>query len=129
MDLEGGVLAGSGTVSAQVQNTAEIDVGAPGFPGTLTVNGDYTQTSTAILVVEIGGPNPGTDFDQLNITGQATLDGTLTVNLIKGFEPNHGDRFVVLTFGLGAGVFANLNGDGPAFTPSFDPTDVTLVAN
>jgi hypothetical protein len=35
----------------------------------------------------------------------------------------------VLAFSSGAGVFATVNGDGPLFTPSYDPMDVTLVAN
>jgi hypothetical protein len=129
VDLEGGVLGGSGTVQANVLNNAEVDVGQPGSPGLLTIVGDYTQTAGGVLVVEIGGPNAGTDFDQLAVTGQATLDGTLTVNLINGFVPNSGDSFEVLTFGSGTGAFATVNGDGPLFTPSFDPTDVTLAAN
>jgi hypothetical protein len=129
VDLEGGVLAGTGVINANVLNNAEVDVGAPGSPGILTVVGDYTQTAGGVLVVESGGPNPGSDFDQLGITGQATLDGTLTVNLINGFQPNTGDSFTIMTFGSGSGVFANLEGAGPAFTPSYDPTDVTLVAN
>jgi hypothetical protein len=80
-------------------------------------------------VVEIGGPNPGTAFDQLNITGQGTLDGTLTVNLINGFVPNSGDGFAVVSFGSGTGAFAAITGAGGLFTPSFDPGDATLVAN
>jgi hypothetical protein len=129
VDVEGGVLAGSGVINANVMNNAELDVGRPGSPAVLTILGDYTQTSGGALVVEIGGPGAGTGFDQLEITGQATLDGTLTVQLINGFVPPSGDRFPVLTFGSGTGAFATLNGDGPLFTPSFDPTDVTLVAN
>jgi hypothetical protein len=129
VDLEGGVLAGTGVINATVLNNAELDLGQTGSPGILTIVGDYTQSSGGALVVEIGGPNPGTGFDQLNITGQANLDGTLTVNLINGFVPHTGDSFQVLSFGSGTGTFATLNGDGPLFTPSFDPTDVTLVAN
>src|SRR5262249_38228662 len=110
VDLEGGVLGGTGTVQASVLNNAEVDVGQPGSPGVLTIVGDYTQAAGGVLVVEIGGPNPGTDFDQLPITGQATLDGTLTVNLINGFVPNAGDSFPVLTFGSGTGVFATIDG-------------------
>ena len=79
-------------------------------------------------MVEITGHNPGIDFDQLAITGQATLDGTLTVHL-NGFVPNSGDQFAILTFASGSGMFATINGDRPAFTPSYDATDVTLVAN
>jgi hypothetical protein len=129
VDLEGGVLAGSGVINANVLNNAEVDVGQAGSPATLTIVGDYTQTAGGDLVIEVGGLNAATDFDQLNITGQAALDGTLTVHLINGFVPQTGDGFQVLTFGSGTGTFATLNGDGPAFTPSFDPTDVTLVAN
>jgi hypothetical protein len=128
VDLEGGVLGGTGTVLANVLNNADVDVGQPGCPGVLTIVGDYTQTTSGILVIEIGGPNAGTDFDQLAVTGQATLDGTLTVNL-TGFGPNSGDSFPVLTFGSGTGVFASVDGDGPLFTPSYDAMDVTLVAN
>jgi hypothetical protein len=129
VDLEGGVLAGTGVINADVLNNAEVDVGRPGCPGVLTITGNYTQTSGGVLVVEVGGPNPGTDFGQLAVTGRAALDGTLTVHLINGFVPNSGDGFQVLTFHSGSGTFATVDGDGPAFTPSYDPTDVTLVAN
>ena len=129
VDLEGGTLSGTGVINGSVLNNAELDVGQPGSPGTLTIVGDYTQTSGGNLVIEIGGPGAGTDFDQVNITGQASLDGTLTVNLINGFVPHSGDSFTVMTFGSEMGTFATLSGDGPLFTPSFDPTDVTLVAN
>jgi hypothetical protein len=129
VDLEGGVLGGTGTVDANVLNNAEVDVGQPGSPGVLTIVGDYTQAAGGVLVIEVGGPNVGTDFDQLAVTGQAALDGTLTVNLTGGFVPSSGDRFQVLTFGSGTGAFATVDGDGPLFTPSYDPMDVTLVAN
>jgi hypothetical protein len=129
VDLEGGVLSGTGVINANVLNNAEVDVGQPGSPGSLTIVGDYTQTGGGDLVIEIGGFNPGTGFDQLNITGQATLDGTLTVHLINGFVPESGNGFAVVTFGSGSGAFASLTGDGPLFTPSFDPVDVTLVAD
>jgi hypothetical protein len=129
VDLEGGVLSGTGVINASVLNNAELDVGQHNSPGILTIVGDYTQTPGGVLVIEIGGVNPGTDFDQLNITGQAMLDGTLRVNLINGFQPNSGASFTIITFGSESGVFATTNGDGPLFTLSFDPGDVTLVAN
>jgi hypothetical protein len=127
--LDGGTLAGSGRVNADVRNNAEVEVGGSGATGILTVNGNYTQTAGGVLRVRIGGLTPGADFDQLNITGQATLDGTLTVSLTGGFVPNGGDSFTIMTFGSGSGAFARIDGDGPAFTPSYDPGDLTLVAN
>jgi hypothetical protein len=129
LDLEGGILAGTGVINATVLNNAEVDVGQPGSPGTLTIVGDYTQTAGAVLVIQIGGRNPGTNFDQLNVTGQATVDGTLTVNLINGFRPERGDSFTIMTFGSGTGTFANINGDGPSFSPFYNPDDVILVVN
>jgi hypothetical protein len=129
VDLEGGVLAGTGVISGSVLNNAEVDVGQPGAPGTLTIAGDYTQTSGGVLMIEIGDPSSGTSFDQLTVTGQAVLDGTLTVHLINGFQPPSGDSFQVLSFGSGSGTFTTIDGDGPLFTPSYDPTDVILIAN
>jgi hypothetical protein len=63
VDLEGGVLTGAGVINGDVLNNAELEVGQPGAPGVLIIVGNYTQTSGGVLVVEIGGPNPGTDFD------------------------------------------------------------------
>ena len=37
------------------------------------------------------------EYDQLNVTGSAKLNGTLKVYLINGFIPAAGDSFVVLT--------------------------------
>jgi len=63
----------------------------------------------------------------LNITGQATLDGTLTV--INGFQPDSGDSFQIMTFGSRSGTFATINGDGPSFEARYNDTDLNLVAN
>ena len=129
VDLQGGELSGSGTIAASVQNAALIVVGESGAPGLLSITGDYTQTSSGVLTVEIGGYNAGTDFDQLAIGGTANLDGTLNVSLINGFTPLSGDSFQVLTFATLNGTFASTNLD-PAFSnpPTYDATDVTVQA-
>ncbi len=135
LDLEGGVLNGAGTLQGTVLNNAEIDVGQPGSPGVLMVTGDYSGSGT--LVIEIGGTNPGSDFDQLTIGGQATFaSGTLTVNLINGFQPNpsNPDSFQVMTFGAhdpadDFAVYNGLNlGNGLSLTPTYDSGSLTLVA-
>jgi hypothetical protein len=124
----GGTLSGIGTVRAAVFNAGRIEVGTPDTVGTLTIDGDYTQTASGSLVIRFGGATPGSDFDQLVVTGRATLDGSLTVYLRDGFRPDRGDPFTVLTFGSVAGQFATLEGDGSLFTTEYDPGDVTLVA-
>jgi hypothetical protein len=131
VEIQRGRLAGPGTINGNVRvdDSSEVDVGGPGFPGVLTINGDYTQTALAVLVVRLANTTPGLGFDQLNVTGQATLDGTLRVNLILGFMPNSGDSFTIFTFGSSTGAFAGFQGDVALFTVNFDANDVTLVAN
>jgi hypothetical protein len=126
--LEGGVLVGPGTIDADVQNAATVDVGAPGSPGILSIGGNYIQTGSGVLKVQIGGTSAGVTFDQLDVTGQAALNGTLTVNLINGFVPTSGKSFEILTSSADTGAFTILNGAGGQFTPHFDASDVTLVA-
>jgi hypothetical protein len=131
VDLEGGILSGSGTIAASLQNAAEIDIGTIEAAGSLTIAGDYTQTSTGMLTLKIGGYNPGTDFDQLNVSGTATLDGTVNITLLNGFVPTPGDDFQVLTFGTVTGDFTNYNGldlgGGLSLAPVYDSNSLTLV--
>jgi hypothetical protein len=127
--VSGAVLSGSFTINGNVTSDGEIDVGGVGAVGLITINGNFTQTSNGVLNIEIGGYGAGTGYDQLAITGTATLDGTLNASLLNGFTPTSGDNFQILTFASMSGVFATTNLD-PAFVnpPTYDATDVTLVA-
>jgi hypothetical protein len=131
VDLEGGILSGSGTIAASVQNAAEIDIGSIDAAGLLTITGNYTQISAGVLSLKIGGYNPGTDFDQLSVYGTATLDGTVNISLFNGFVPTLGDGFQVLTFGAVTGDFATYNGldlgGGLSLAPVYDSNSLTLV--
>ena len=49
-----------------------------------------------LVDVQLGGVNE-IDYDKLNVTGSAKLNGTLKVYLTNGFIPAAGDSFVVLT--------------------------------
>ncbi len=104
---------------------------------TLTVSGssntgDYNQTAGGVLNMNIGGPAPGTDYDQLNFLNQATFDGTLNITLINGFSPMVPSSFQVVTFGSVVGKFATINGlktcAGAFMVPVYYPTSLTLVA-
>lgn len=75
---------------------------APGkSPGTTTVDGDYTQLSSGIFEVEINGLVQGSEHDWLNITGNATLGGTLDVDLFNlgsgSFTLGEGNVFDILS--------------------------------
>jgi hypothetical protein len=124
--IGGGLLTGYGSVYGDVTNSGEVLPGEDGSPGALTITGNYTQTSTGLLEIEIGDPS-AVGFGQLAIGGAAALDGTLDVTLLYGYMPNSGDSFPVLYFGSGSGTFAHVTGDGPLFSVNYDPNDVTLV--
>jgi hypothetical protein len=55
------------------------------------------------------GGVPGTDFDQLLVTGDATLDGVLDVSLIAPFTPTPGQSFEIIDVGGSlSGIFSGL---------------------
>jgi hypothetical protein len=69
---------------------------APGLsPGTLTVQGNYTPTTTSVLDIELNGLAQGTEYDVLAIQGNADFDGNVNVTL--GFLPNINDEFIIAT--------------------------------
>jgi hypothetical protein len=73
---------------------------ATGFSaGVLTVEGNYVQTSTGTLQIEIGGLAADTEYDQLVVTGDVNLNGTLRLEFINGFLPKLGDTFDFLQVG------------------------------
>ena len=130
VDIQGGILAGTGTINADVQNAGLLTIGDSTTPGILTIIGNFTQTSAGTLAVKIGGTTtPGTDFDQLVISPgfQATLGGTLQVTLINGYTPVTGDSVMIMTFDFATGTFEALAGDGGLFMDTYDTTDVTLI--
>ncbi len=44
-----GVVSGSGTIVAHVTNAGRIDVGGAGLYGSITINGNYSQTGTLLM--------------------------------------------------------------------------------
>ncbi len=83
------VLLGSGTV--QASNFINEAMVRPGnSPGILTITGDYTQTADGVLEIEVGGYNPGTEHDQLQVTNTASLAGRLEVPILEPFNPSGG---------------------------------------
>jgi hypothetical protein len=73
--------------------------------GTTTVNGSYTQGAAATTAIEIAGSTPGIGNDQLNVSGTATLAGTLSLKLLNGFTPAVGQSFLIATYGSRSGTF------------------------
>ncbi len=103
----GDSLIGSGTLDSNLVNAGTVSPGSS--PGIITVDGDYTQESLGSLAIELGGTTAGTDYDQLVVTGEATLAGTLDVSLIPGFTPSAGQNLTIMTYASHTGEFDMLN--------------------
>jgi hypothetical protein len=125
VSIQGGTLSGSGTVTAAVVLSGQVNPGGVDSSGVLTIVGNYTQEASGVLTIELGGLTPGTQFDQLKVSGSATLNGTLDVSTIGGFTPGSGDSFQVLTYGSHTGEFETINGN---YTPTYNPTNLTITA-
>lgn len=92
--IDGGTLVGSGTITGSFINRAQV---APGnSPGCITVDGNYAQSATGNLNIELGGPTPCTQHDQLIVNGAVSLGGALNVNLINSFVPAAGNTFTII---------------------------------
>ena len=101
-----GVITGTGMLDVSglnFQNAATIRPGAA--PG-ITLSGTYNQTASGRLAIEIGGLNPGSDYDQLAVTGPANLNGgDLAVSFLNDFLPSVSNTFTVLTAASVSGQF------------------------
>jgi hypothetical protein len=129
LDLTGGELTGAGIVTGNVTNAATVRVGTP--LGRLTVTGNFTQTAAGTLALDLGGTMAATQFDQLVVTGQATLGGKLQVNRVGDFTPAAGHFAELLTYGSKTGAFANIEGldfgVAGVLQPSAGPTGFYLA--
>ncbi len=125
----GGLLGGSGTVSVVSHTLTNHGTIAPGnSPGILTIDGNFAQGAGGRTEIEIGGPDPGTGFDQLAITGSAALDGTLALATINGYAPDGG--YPVLTFASrGGSEFATVEDPSAIYTVVHNDIDVTATAD
>ncbi|MCA9064391.1 MAG: hypothetical protein KDA96_15075, partial [Planctomycetaceae bacterium] len=94
--------------------------------------GQFTQRGTGRVDLQLGGTNPGTEFDQIIVTGHASLDGTLDVSRTGGFTPVNGDSFEILRFDTRFCDFLTKTGldlgGGLYLAASFDLTSMSLNA-
>jgi hypothetical protein len=126
LELNGGLLVNNGTINGTVNvnygslakgagthdvvHVTDGGVFAPGnSPGIVTATSAQFDSGSTIggptLSIELAGTTPGTQYDQLHVTGQLSLGGTLAVALISGFTPTAGNSFDILDFGSLIGAF------------------------
>lgn len=91
-------LGGTGTVGATTITQGGISSGTlTSLTGILNLSNGITFSETSAYLCKISGTTPGSGHDQLNVTGNVTLNNAALVPLpINGFVPAVGDTFVIL---------------------------------
>jgi len=119
VDINGGVLKGSGRIQSDVTvNGSSVHDLATLAPGnsidTLTIDGNYTQGEFGVMSIEFDS----TSIDRLDITGLATLGGVLEFSFIGGDISTGSFNF--LNFGSISGAFDEV------YLPTFTGYDFEL---
>ncbi|HEX8816144.1 MAG TPA: hypothetical protein VF753_11635 [Terriglobales bacterium] len=126
---KGFLYGNGGSVLAHVYNSGTV-VAGPSLTATgkLTVNPGYIQTASGALDANIAS---STKYNVLNVSGTATLGGTLNIGLLNSFVPTVGESFVILSAKSVSGTFATVNGtqinDSEHFTVTYNADNVTLT--
>ena len=129
IDLQGGLvgedinlMAESVTVNGLVSFASNSSLA-----GRIDINGDYSQNEAGELQIDLLGTGAG-NFDQLTVTGKASLAGSLTLR----DEQAIGQSIITAAEGI-EGLFSSINGvvrdDGLGLAVTYDPqaVDVTLA--
>ena len=101
VDIEGGILAGTGTVLDGVTNAGTVSPG--NSIGTLTIDDTYVQAPTGELFIELADPM----HDKLVVTGAASLDGALRLEVTG--DPPVGMTYEIMTYASVTGEFQNFD--------------------
>ena len=98
VDMQSGSLVGGGTIEGSLTNNGYLH---PTNAETLTVTGNYTQTSGGELSAQWG-------TTALVVNSNATLSGSLVVGINPKRPPAKGSTYTVMTFGSLNGVFTSV---------------------
>jgi len=98
-------LTGNSTITGSLVNSGLL---APGYsPGTFSVTGNYTATSSSVHQFEVGGVDASA-HDRLLVGDTAYLGGVLNVAAINGFVPTANNPISIIT-GTISGTFSTVS--------------------
>ncbi len=105
---------------------------SPGYSPGLMLFDNLSFLDTSSLLIELGGLEPGTEFDRIEVENTVTFAGVMEVALLYDFLPSLGDAFEIITFGTRVGEFDEMLGldlsNGLTLAPVYDAHSLSLVA-
>ncbi len=122
---------GNCIVMGGVAVNGDLDIGANSTltldaPSKVSVSGNFTEASSAILNEQIAGAAASDNFGQLAIAGTATLAGSFSAT-DNGFTPSSPQDFAVITFASASGTFSQIVAP-PNFTNTLNATIFDVIA-
>ncbi len=118
------------TLTTDLANAGNVSIGQT--HGQATIQGNFNQGTSGQLLLDLGGLTSGDQHDALEVTGVATLAGTLNLALTDGFVPSYGDIFTLLSAAAVSGQFDTISGvmvqSGMALAVTYSATGVTATA-
>ncbi|MCZ6675237.1 MAG: hypothetical protein O7C75_20070, partial [Verrucomicrobia bacterium] len=99
---------GPGTINANLTNQSTIELNKDSGP--IVIDGNLVLDTDSRIEVTIGFGSEFTVSGKLEVTGAATLGGTLEINQRGAYSPQVGDQFEILTFGSKTGDFQQVDG-------------------
>ena len=134
VDIQAGILKGSDTIIGNVTiNGGTVQPG--NSPGIMNIIGDYSQSADSTLDIEIlNNVLASGGYDQLSITGTASLAGTLNVSLLPGAVISDGDTFNIIHYASCPSEFSYYvgpfdNSQSFFFTYEYRSNDLVLTAH
>ncbi|HEX4054236.1 MAG TPA: hypothetical protein VHX86_08225, partial [Tepidisphaeraceae bacterium] len=113
--------------AASVSNSGTMSIG---LGGVVSASGSFTQSSSGVLNILLGGPPVTGLFGTLN-AATASLGGTLKASLVNSYSPSLNDSFNLIAYSSESGTFSNFqlpSGSSYAFEPTVSPTYVGISA-
>jgi|GEM_PF-1882436 len=92
---DGATLGGNGNIVGALNMNAGSFI-APGTSPGIVGSGDLILENGATFDAEVNGPTPGTDYDQVEVTGAVTINDA-TLNLIGGYANEVGDEIILIS--------------------------------
>ncbi len=92
----GDSVTGLGSVQAPVTNSGTVSPGSYLTAGILTFLGNFTQTTSGVLALALGSSSSVGTYDELDVDGNVTLGGSLTLSLLPSATLTVGTTYTLI---------------------------------
>ena len=116
---------GAGSTTGNIEYAGSYHVG--NSPDAVPVQ-NVLLDPTSTLIMEFAGDVPGSGYDQLEISGLATLNGTLDLSMFNGYSLDPSHSYEIIN-GPTTGQFAEVTGLPSGWQVSYSADGVTVVSS